>query len=54
MCIVIFKIWTTLQKALNDHLPMVTIAALSGIGGGIVLLLPDTSRTDEKSVTGKK
>ncbi|XP_073955115.1 organic cation transporter protein-like isoform X3 [Choristoneura fumiferana] len=41
-------------KALNDHLPMVTIAALSGIGGGIVLLLPDTSRTDEKNVTGKK
>ncbi|XP_031766606.1 organic cation transporter protein-like isoform X2 [Galleria mellonella] len=30
---------------LNDHLPMVTIAALSVVGGAIVLALPDTSRS---------
>ncbi|XP_013173238.1 PREDICTED: organic cation transporter protein-like [Papilio xuthus] len=33
--------------ALNKHLPMVTIAALSAVGGGIVLLLPETTRTKE-------
>ncbi|XP_013149681.1 PREDICTED: solute carrier family 22 member 4-like [Papilio polytes] len=33
--------------ALNKHLPMVTIAALSALGGGIVLLLPETTRTIE-------
>lgn len=29
---------------LNEHLPMVTIAALAAVGGGIVLVLPDTAR----------
>ncbi|XP_059057314.1 organic cation transporter protein-like isoform X2 [Achroia grisella] len=32
--------------AINDHLPMVTIAALSVIGGAIVLVLPDTARSN--------
>ncbi|CAG5027932.1 unnamed protein product [Parnassius apollo] len=34
-------------SALNEHLPMVTIAALSAIGGGIVLLLPNTTRVND-------
>lgn len=34
---------------LNDHLPMVTIAVLSSIGGAIVLILPDTGRVSESS-----
>lgn len=32
---------------LNEHLPMVTIAALAALGGGIVLVLPDTARPNE-------
>ncbi|XP_072932783.1 organic cation transporter protein-like isoform X2 [Epargyreus clarus] len=32
---------------LNEHLPMVTIAAMSAAGGAIVLLLPDTTRTKQ-------
>ncbi|CAH2084826.1 unnamed protein product [Euphydryas editha] len=32
---------------LNEHLPMVTIAALSGAGGAVVLLLPDTINSKE-------
>ncbi|XP_026498619.2 organic cation transporter protein-like isoform X1 [Vanessa tameamea] len=32
---------------LNEHLPMVTIAALSAAGGAIVLLLPDTIKSKE-------
>ncbi|CAH1636438.1 unnamed protein product [Spodoptera littoralis] len=31
---------------INEHLPMVTIAALAAIGGGIVLLLSDTTRPE--------
>ncbi|XP_030027828.2 organic cation transporter protein isoform X1 [Manduca sexta] len=31
----------------NEHLPMVTIAALAAMGGGIVLILPETARPDE-------
>ncbi|XP_063362482.1 organic cation transporter protein-like isoform X1 [Cydia amplana] len=41
-------------KALNEHLPMVTIAALSAFGGAIVLLLPDTSGTEDKRPKDKK
>ncbi|CAG5027924.1 unnamed protein product [Parnassius apollo] len=33
--------------ALNKHLPMVTIAALSAVGGGIILLLPNTTRIND-------
>ncbi|CAK1585492.1 unnamed protein product [Parnassius mnemosyne] len=33
--------------ALNEHLPMVTIAALSAVGGGIVLLLPNTTSIND-------
>lgn len=33
---------------------MVTIAALAAVGGGIVLLLSDTARPEEKPVTDKK
>ncbi|KAL4716166.1 hypothetical protein ACJJTC_013943 [Scirpophaga incertulas] len=32
---------------LNDHLPMVTIAALSALGGAIVLILPETAKSNE-------
>ncbi|KAJ8716704.1 hypothetical protein PYW07_003331 [Mythimna separata] len=40
---------------INDHLPMVTIAALAAVGGGIVLLLSDTTpHPEEKPVTDKK
>ncbi|XP_049872459.1 organic cation transporter protein-like isoform X2 [Pectinophora gossypiella] len=34
-------------KILNDHLPMVTIAALSALGGAIVLLLPEVAGCKE-------
>ncbi|XP_068633876.1 organic cation transporter protein-like isoform X2 [Battus philenor] len=37
--------------ALNKHLPMVTIAALSAVGGGIVLLLPDMTRISDNKKT---
>ncbi|CAH2047300.1 unnamed protein product, partial [Iphiclides podalirius] len=36
---------------LNEHLPMVTIAALSAVGGGIVLLLPDTTTISDNKKT---
>ncbi|XP_047521002.1 organic cation transporter protein-like isoform X2 [Pieris napi] len=34
--------------ALNDHLPMITIALMSVAGGATVLLLPDTTTTQSK------
>ncbi|XP_045523094.1 organic cation transporter protein-like isoform X2 [Pieris brassicae] len=34
--------------ALNDHLPMITIALMSVAGGTTVLLLPDTTKTQPK------
>lgn len=37
------------QKVLNEHLPLVTIAVLSVIGGTIVLLLPETATTNNHS-----
>lgn len=39
---IIIIINISVQAKLNDHLPMMTIAALSGAGGAVVLLLPDT------------
>ncbi|XP_026319253.1 solute carrier family 22 member 2-like [Hyposmocoma kahamanoa] len=44
-------------KTLNEHLPLVTIAVLSAIGGTIVLLLPETATTNNHSppsVAGNK
>ncbi|XP_013193450.2 organic cation transporter protein isoform X1 [Amyelois transitella] len=38
--------------AFSVHLPMMTIAVLSAIGGGIVLLLPDTANKAPPAVTG--
>ncbi|XP_028178695.1 organic cation transporter protein-like isoform X2 [Ostrinia furnacalis] len=32
---------------LNEHLPMLTIAALGALGGAVVLLLPDTTKLKE-------
>lgn len=37
--------------ALNEHLPMVTISALGAIGGGIVLILPETGQLKEPPAT---
>lgn len=41
-------------SAFDKHVPMMTIAALAAIGGGIVLLLPDTTRPVDPSVNEKK
>ncbi|XP_075975349.1 organic cation transporter protein-like isoform X2 [Anticarsia gemmatalis] len=38
----------------DKHVPMMTIAALAVIGGGIVMLLPDTTQIEEQPVTEKK
>lgn len=34
------------QTMINEHLPMLTIAALGALGGSIVLLLPDTAKPE--------
>lgn len=41
---------------LNEHLPLLTIAALGALGGAIVLLLPDTAKPSKElqSPVGKK
>lgn len=38
----------------NEHVPMMTIAALAAIGGAIVLLLPDTTQQEEPVTENKK